>query len=56
MSLDPELLKILACPVCRAPLRESPDGRELACAGCARRYAVRDGIPDLVIGDASSQG
>ncbi|MDP6418159.1 MAG: Trm112 family protein [Candidatus Krumholzibacteria bacterium] len=45
--MDPELLKILACPHCRASLRE--EGKdELVCEGCRRRYPVIDGIPELL--------
>ncbi|MDP6669753.1 MAG: Trm112 family protein, partial [Candidatus Krumholzibacteria bacterium] len=46
-EMDPELLKILACPHCRASLRE--EGKdELVCEGCRRRYPVIDGIPELL--------
>ena len=33
------------CPVCRGALLTSPDG--YACASCARRYPLHDGIPDF---------
>ena len=48
MTLDPELLKILVCPACKAPLthREAPE--RLSCAACRRDYPVRDGIPVLL--------
>ena len=54
MSLDPELLKILACPACRGCLQEGAEGAELICAACGRRYPVREGIPDFVAGDRPS--
>lgn len=40
-----DLLGVLACPRCRAPLRARAGA--LACAACARSFEVRDGIPDL---------
>lgn len=36
----------IRCPHCRGDLRE-PDSAELRCAGCARRFPVVLGIPDL---------
>lgn len=46
--IDPELLAILACPVCeeRPPLRE--EGDFLVCTVCGRKYPVVDGIPHLL--------
>lgn len=55
MPLDSGLLAILACPVCRAPLRDQtdePDRPELVCTGCGRAYPVRDGIPVLLVSEA----
>ena len=48
--LDEELLRILACPVCVAPLRE--DAERLVCARCGRRYPIRHGIPVLLVDEA----
>ncbi len=47
-ALDPELLKILACPVCKTPLTYEEGSSELLCAACGRRYPVVDGIPDMI--------
>ena len=51
-DLNPELLKILACPQCKAPLHQ--DGDSLVCqsARCRLRYPVRDGIPILLLAEA----
>lgn len=46
MALDPNLLEILACPECKASLREGD--AELSCTGCGLVYPVRDGIPVLL--------
>lgn len=48
MAIDPTLLSILACPVCKAPLTQPADDR-LLCTGCGRRYPVDDGIPVLLV-------
>ena len=52
MSVDKELLEILACPVDKAPLREESD--RLVCTACGRRYPVRDGIPVMLVDEAES--
>lgn len=50
MSLvDPELLKILACPACKRPLEEREADRLLACRACFKAYRVSDGIPILLV-------
>ncbi len=51
MGVDPELLEILVCPVDRQPLDEEHD--ELVCRGCGRRYPVRDGIPVMLVDEAT---
>ena len=49
-KLDPILLEVVACPVCRGSL--APRGDLLVCAGCGRGYPVRDGVPVLLEDDA----
>ena len=48
--IDPRLLAILACPWCKAAVTEA--GERLVCAGCGRRYPIRDGIPVMLIEEA----
>jgi uncharacterized protein len=48
--LDEALLRILACPVCIAPLAETSD--RLVCGQCGRRYPIRHGIPFLLVEEA----
>lgn len=50
MTIDPDLLDILACPACRAGVRL--EGDRIVCSSCALRYPVRDGIPILLIDEA----
>jgi hypothetical protein len=47
MSLDPKLLKMLACPACKNDLTQAD--AVLSCAACGRRYPIRDGIPILLV-------
>ena len=51
--LDPELVKILACPADqnRPPLRLV--GETLVCDQCGRVYPIRDGIPILLPEEAT---
>jgi uncharacterized protein YbaR (Trm112 family) len=48
--IDQELLDILACPVCKTPVRL--EGDRLVCGTCGRRYPIRDGIPVMLIEEA----
>ena len=56
MNLDPDLLEILACPECHAPLRADDAARdgagELVCTGCGLAYPVEDDIPILLVDEA----
>ena len=54
--IDPELLEILACPACKAPVRL--EGERIVCAGpsCGLRYPVRDGIPVMLVEEADRPG
>jgi uncharacterized protein len=48
--IDPQLLEILACPLCKTPVHQ--DGDRLVCATCNRRYPIRDGIPVMLLDEA----
>ncbi len=52
MTLSKELLDILACPLCKSPVRL--EGEKLLCrnADCGCRYTIQDGIPNMLIDDA----
>lgn len=53
--IQQRLLDILVCPACKGELTHvtEPD-EELHCKECQVAYAVRDGIPDMIIEDARS--
>ena len=52
--MDRELLEILACPKCKGELRLSVDETELRCEPCRLSYRIEDGIPILLIDEASA--
>lgn len=60
IEIDAHLLDVLACPAeDHAPLRvgsaTDPDAEALTCTECGRTYPVRDGIPVLLLSEASSE-
>ncbi len=52
MTLDPKLLEILACPEDKGPLLWFADEAALYNPRLRRRYAVRDGIPVMLVDEA----
>lgn len=49
--LDKEFLDILACPADKSPVKQ--EGEELVCTKCGRRYPIREGIPVMLIEEAT---
>ena len=45
--MEPGLLDILVCPLCKGPLRYNKDTQELVCRPDKLAYPIRDGIPIL---------
>jgi uncharacterized protein YbaR (Trm112 family) len=45
----PELLEILACPICKTAVRL--EGEQLVCYRCGRHYQIEDGIPIMLVED-----
>lgn len=50
MPLDKKLLKILACPEDKAPVKYTKKGKteKLTCTKCKRVFQVKDGIPIML--------
>jgi uncharacterized protein YbaR (Trm112 family) len=48
MTISQDLLNILVCPVCKAPVKLLADGSGLKCQQCRRVYPVRDDIPVML--------
>ncbi len=55
MSIAPELLSMLRCPQCKGMLRMTDFGSQAAldCPVCRLRFAIRDGIPIMLIEQAT---
>ena len=53
MSINQELLDILACPACKTKVELKPDGSALKCLQCHRVYPIRDDIPVMLIDEAT---
>jgi uncharacterized protein len=56
VSLDPQLLEILACPEDKGPLLYFEDEASLYNPRLKRRYAVRDDIPIMLIDESETVG
>ena len=52
MAVSKELLDILVCPLCKTPVKLTPDQQGLKCSTCRRVYAIRDDIPVMLIDQA----
>jgi hypothetical protein len=48
MGISEKLLTILACPICKTPVRLTADNSGLKCETCKRVYPIRDDIPVML--------
>lgn len=46
--MDKKLLDILACPVCKGPLKYDKENQELICKADRLAYPIRDDIPVML--------
>lgn len=51
--IAPELLEIMQCPSCGGELVERLDLSALVCGECHLAYPVRDGIPVMLVEEAT---
>jgi uncharacterized protein len=52
VAIDPKLLELLVCPLCKGPLVWKPATSELISRGARLAYPVRDGIPIMLPSEA----
>ncbi len=52
--ISQELLQLLACPSCKGPIKPSDDGQALLCEAERLRYRIDDGIPVMLVDEATS--
>jgi uncharacterized protein YbaR (Trm112 family) len=54
--MDPKLLEILVCPICKGPLVHLREARELLCRADRLAFPVRDDIPVMLEEEARKLG
>ena len=55
-AIDPRLLEILVCPLCKGPLVYRREAAELVCKADRLAFPVKDGIPVMLEDDARRLG
>lgn len=50
--LDARLLEILACPLCKSPLRHARASAVLVCRADRLAFPIVDGVPVMLEGEA----
>jgi uncharacterized protein YbaR (Trm112 family) len=50
--MDPKLLEILVCPLCKGPLLWKKEASELVCKGDRLAFPVKDDIPVMLEDEA----
>jgi uncharacterized protein len=53
VAVSQELLEILVCPLCRTPVKLTPDQQGLKCGNCRRVYPIRSDIPVMLVDEAT---
>ena len=56
MALSPDLKAVLACPRCKGELEFHEDRAEIRCLRCRLAYRIDDGIPVMLIEEATPLG
>lgn len=53
MALAPELVALLVCPACRGKIEYKDRRHLIICTQCGLHYPVRDGIPVMLVDEAT---
>lgn len=53
VALDERLLEILVCAACHGPVEHKDRRHLIVCTDCGLRYPVRDGIPVMLVEEAT---
>jgi uncharacterized protein YbaR (Trm112 family) len=53
MTINQEILNILACPQCKTDVKLTADEKGLKCVQCHRVYPIKEDIPIMLIDEAS---
>jgi uncharacterized protein YbaR (Trm112 family) len=54
--MDPKLLEILVCPLCKGPLQWKKEALELVCRGDRLAFPVKNDIPVMLEDEARTLG
>jgi hypothetical protein len=54
--MDPRLLEILVCPLCKGPLDYRKPQAELVCKACRLAFPIKDDIPIMLEDEARQLG
>lgn len=54
--MDPRLIELLVCPLCKGPLKLDRERSELVCPADRLAFPVRDGIPVMLENEARPLG
>ena len=54
MAVSKDLLDILVCPLCKAPVELVHYETGLKCTQCKRVYPIRDDIPVMLVDEATT--
>lgn len=54
-EIDDRLLEILACPACAERPQVKLKGNRLYCEKCGRAYPIREGIPVMLVDEATME-
>ena len=52
MTIDKDLLEILACPACHSEVRLEGDRLVCTNSSCKLRFRIKDGIPIMLVEEA----
>jgi hypothetical protein len=53
VPVDPALIELLVCPACHAAIEYKDRRNLIICTGCGLQYPVRDGIPVMIVDEAT---
>ena len=53
VMISQDLLDLVVCPACKSDLELKTNPEALKCTACRRVYPVRDGLPVLLIEEAT---
>jgi uncharacterized protein YbaR (Trm112 family) len=54
MNLNPKILDVLACPICKGKLHYDRDAQELICKFDKLAFPIKKGVPIMIVEQARS--